>query len=711
VAVIEYVKGGIKSDEHLRNALDYCMSPTTVSHEEMALQYVSRDEKCYKTSAMNCTLDDTVSQFRMVRQAFNKDYGIIAHHYVQSFSPSENITPEQAHEIGVEFAERAWNGFQVTVSTHIDKEHIHNHFIVNSCNLVTGNKWLANGTTLSDLRGLSDEICKDRYLSIIENPQGSGVGLSSYVMDNKGVSWKRDVLNVVLKAKQQTSTQEEFVNFCDREGYNVRIGKHITLRSKENTEQAVRLSTLQKQFGKEVGSIDENYFFASWGIEAPESFKRESYIEKRKKKIKAPSPFSQSDIESAFFKLQLASYTSGFNSPTNYSRKPLARRYEPNLENFLLKTARSRNPVILFVSIFLYCAFKIQLKRYKQNRKVYKEHRYLNQYECGDRKACLYKTVRVSKDRTIRTRQLGNVTMGELVRSNVPLASLTISSENIPKLLESPFLYCVKLNLNGTAKIVVAESDVSMLENVLNINAVPVVSANAENKIFYERFKERKESGATLLWFNDVTALQRKMLINNSFTGVILPSREVEGRFNVAVTPDEVDELLRILPSLSATAQKRMRQHDTAKSHKLLADWRNNNVRCVWRNGLSDEEIEKIKLAGIDVVVLADKQNTEAYRICYPLDNERTIISVCPSAVKNGTTSYKELKAYSEQNGETIAYMVVDADAVERIKNSNEVILSSLFKKDDGKYNLTYLRKDLGAVRRAVFGENKHLSR
>ena len=84
----------------------------------------------------------------MVRDAFNKDKNILAHHYIQSFSPNEKISPALAHKIGVELAQKVATGFQVVIATHVDREHIHNHIIINSVNMETGLKWKGNADTL-----------------------------------------------------------------------------------------------------------------------------------------------------------------------------------------------------------------------------------------------------------------------------------------------------------------------------------------------------------------------------------------------------------------------------------------------------------------------------------------------------------------------------------------------------------------------------------
>ena len=137
MATVKLVKSAIKSSEYVVKSIKYILSPETKSG----------NEKCVQSSFLNCcndSIDSLVTQFDVTRFAFGKNDKILAHHYVQSFSPNEKITPELAHKIGEELAECVAPGFQVIVATHVDRDHIHNHFLINSVSSETGSKWLGN---------------------------------------------------------------------------------------------------------------------------------------------------------------------------------------------------------------------------------------------------------------------------------------------------------------------------------------------------------------------------------------------------------------------------------------------------------------------------------------------------------------------------------------------------------------------------------------
>ena len=122
-----------------------------------ALAYITNPAKISEVSRLNCSgsNSNTLDQFRLLRLAFNQNKGIISHHFIQSFAPNDNVTPETVHRFGVEYAKLCFPNYQVVVSTHVDKEHLHNHIIVNSCNMITGRKYYDNKETMKNNRAIS----------------------------------------------------------------------------------------------------------------------------------------------------------------------------------------------------------------------------------------------------------------------------------------------------------------------------------------------------------------------------------------------------------------------------------------------------------------------------------------------------------------------------------------------------------------------------
>ena len=204
------------------------------------MKYCAQDQKTLDelsgqrlVSGINCDGSNAITEFLATKAAYNKMDGINFYQYVQSFHPRENITPQQAHEIARAFAEKAWPGYEVQVSTHCDAQHIHSHFVINSVSFVDGRKLRQDPNTLRQLRGISDQICKEHNLSILPPYQKGGRKLSprEYRAARKNQSWKFRLMYDINKAMEKSSSREDFVKLMNRAGYKVlwtHERKHIT---------------------------------------------------------------------------------------------------------------------------------------------------------------------------------------------------------------------------------------------------------------------------------------------------------------------------------------------------------------------------------------------------------------------------------------------------------------------------------------------------
>lgn len=142
---------------------------------------------------------------------------------MQSFSPKENVTAEQVHKIGLEFAEKAWPGYEVLVTTHLDAEHIHSHFVINSVSFETGYKLRQNPNTLTKLRALSDSICNEHGLSVLKTYKKDGAKISSreYRAAVKGESWKFRLMSDIDSAMNKSGSKQDFISEMQRKGYEI----------------------------------------------------------------------------------------------------------------------------------------------------------------------------------------------------------------------------------------------------------------------------------------------------------------------------------------------------------------------------------------------------------------------------------------------------------------------------------------------------------
>ena len=247
--------------------------------------YVSQKQKTEQedgwqlVSGQNCTPQLAAQEFIATRQMHRKDSPIWFYHYVQSFSPDEEITGALAHQVAQEFAQQAWPDSEVLIATHTDAEHIHTHFIVNSVCYETGKMLRQGPSTLKNLRALSDELCMKYGFSVLEKQQPKktkGMSSREYRSAAKGESWKFRLMNTIDQCMRYASTKEEFIALMKSEGYEVRwtdSRKNITY----TTPKGMKCRDDRLHDGKYTKEVMEHEFriraaLAHGGIEAEERF-------------------------------------------------------------------------------------------------------------------------------------------------------------------------------------------------------------------------------------------------------------------------------------------------------------------------------------------------------------------------------------------------------------------------------------------------------
>ena len=198
----------------MRAVINYCMQ-----------EYKTFDKQTKRNliGGVNCDGANSFREFMATKKIYGKDNGFFFYHYAQSFSPKEKITPEQAHEIALEFAEKAWSGHEVLVTTHCDREHIHSHFVINSVGFESGMKLRQSPSTLKHLRKLSDEICVSHGLSVLQPYQGGRNSMSSreYRARLRGNSWKEKLAKDIDTAMSYSGSKDEFIRNMSILGYHM----------------------------------------------------------------------------------------------------------------------------------------------------------------------------------------------------------------------------------------------------------------------------------------------------------------------------------------------------------------------------------------------------------------------------------------------------------------------------------------------------------
>ena len=200
-------------------------------------------------SGINCTPTTARSEMMAVKKRYGKDEGIMAFHGYQSFAPGE-CTPAMAHEIGVKLAEDVWGErFQVLVATHLDKaHHLHNHFVVNSVSFADGRRYHRTNQDYRDMRNVSDKLCGEYRLSVIENPKaGKAKHYGEWRAEQEGRPTYRGLIKAdVDEAIEMARTEKQFFHYLKEKGYSFKFGKDITI-CPQGRERGVKLA---RNFGE-----------------------------------------------------------------------------------------------------------------------------------------------------------------------------------------------------------------------------------------------------------------------------------------------------------------------------------------------------------------------------------------------------------------------------------------------------------------------------
>lgn len=215
------------------------------------ITYISNPEKTeqfFFTSVLNCSSVDTaLSEMMETKQQFGKMGGVLGYHFIQSFPPGE-VTPEQAHAVGLEFAKRLFGKrYEVVISTHLNKHHLHNHLVVNSVSCIDGQKYHSSPESYyNDVRGTSDALCRENDLSVIA-PQGKGKHYAEWKAEQGGKPTVRGMIRADIDAIiRQAYTYDSFLMLLRKNGYEVRRGpnrKYTTVKP-PGAKRAIRLDSL-----------------------------------------------------------------------------------------------------------------------------------------------------------------------------------------------------------------------------------------------------------------------------------------------------------------------------------------------------------------------------------------------------------------------------------------------------------------------------------
>lgn len=236
------------------------MATTKLGNTKSASRAINYAEKrAEEKSGLNCDVDYAKSAFKQTRALYGKEDGIQAHTVIQSFKPGE-VTPEQCNQLGLELAEKIAPNHQVAVYTHTDKDHYHNHIVINSVDLETGKKYQSNKKQRDLVKKENDNICREHGLSVTER----GIAKMRYTQAEKGIvfdrdeySWKDELRDLIENAKTHTSNLETFSEHLEEKGVGVKFRGETISYKPENENKWVRGRTLGSEYEK--GAIDHEH--------------------------------------------------------------------------------------------------------------------------------------------------------------------------------------------------------------------------------------------------------------------------------------------------------------------------------------------------------------------------------------------------------------------------------------------------------------------
>lgn len=492
MATVKSVDEGLKSDAHIVNLIDY----------------ISKPEKANGlVTSFNCYGDgkNVASQYKYTRMLWNKDSEILAHHYCHSFSPDDNVTPEQVHKLTLELVQKiAGDNFQYLIATHSDKDHIHSHIVINSVNMLTGKKWLGNQTTLKAMRKENDRLCIENNLSIVKEPGKKGMDFTTYQMAMQGKSWKVNLVRDLDEILKNCKTKNEFVKLLEEKGYSAKFtNKNITVFV---GQKKIRLTTLAKEFGEKYSSKS---IFSQLGIKYDETIKSEKKENASSKHKESTQKTEWQKQEEDYFKHndEYIFFPDWFKSKTNFEADP--------------------------------CYFSNYFEKYMRVQRALKKGRPFTSAE--KRWFWITKTNEAIYG---KTSQCGNVSNEKLKNMEGTEYSIKLFAYQLPRLQGIQCFYSVSLNKEtGIATVSVKDYNKYNLLNHLNLSNHKMLDEQSDrikNRESYETIKKQCRQSGTKIAYRTIQSGQLGKLKHE---GIYFSVLEKDGKTVIAFNPVVTDRV------------------------------------------------------------------------------------------------------------------------------------------------------------------------
>lgn len=485
----------------------------TQIHLSEALAYIVKDDKasdCYYHNCVNdYDIEAVAKEFQSTRIMLRQDKGIIASHICQSFSPEDKITPEIAHEIGKQMIERCFPDYQVVLATHQDREHIHNHFIINSVNLIDGKMFYENKSTLRLVRKVSDELCYLHNLSVIEKENAtkySPLDQATLNAAKQGRSWKFNLVKDLDAALDSCKTKSEFVRFFESKNYEIKFTpQNITFR-KTGNKKGIRADTLAKQFGRKYSksSIEKKLNIASPAAKPKQP-------QNQQQRFQIPNYDYYNQLAAVNWKRYEKKYAERIKVP---------KRIYANANLFV------RNPFV----------FTLRLIRFICNLKGNKPKQKIKSY------STVYKTYSYV-DYKNGKKVIGNIPYKTIINTFGEAVQIKLYAWQISRLLNNSILLSSRVDLKtGTGMTTIKKTDLPRVAAVLG---VPTEDLIKQAELIRNRkiTAELKRHNLNLCYLR-VSSDQVAVLRERCVTFACYPKGD---NFNIAFAPEDKDRVLDIL--------------------------------------------------------------------------------------------------------------------------------------------------------------------
>lgn len=557
-----------------------------------ALAYITNPAKISEVSRINCSgsNSNTLDQFKLMRLAFDQNKGIIAHHFVQSFAPNDNVTPEIVHRFGVEYAKLCFPNYQVVVSTHVDKEHLHNHIIVNSCNMITGKKFYDNKESMNNNRAISDKLsCKYGVSVISTQSEFKPIDQTTMQLALKQKSWKIQLLNDLDDAKEKCRSKSEFISFFKSRNYEIRYEKHITIR-KIGEKKAIRVDTLAKQFGNQYTKAELE---KAMGYSTNLADTNTNNVNLQSKKTYARKNINE------WQRFESWSFSQKNRYANNYRclKKQYGTNYQPS--RFPKGTRKS-------LLLTLLCVFFVS------PRKTYREH---TNYRLSNRTT--------ANTNIIRTKyRCENIRYGDLISAQGNNFAVKIPADQLGKIIVLPIFYSANVNLEtNTAVITVKEYNKEIICQALGYDSKKIAQQSDKliNSQKYKRLKDYAASSNTKLSYMIVTKIQLELLKMNEIELAAFPKDD--GKYNVAFMPDTKERINKILYPSDDSKQESEYERNSRINNEIKRLAAINGEKPKYRIVTSDL-LDNIKQSGIQFAYF---KKGDKYNIVFLRENEMKI--------------------------------------------------------------------------------------